>query len=91
MGGNWNITKEKGEEIIITIFREIIKIKPKTTINFLCKGMSKFAKYNNIILLKNGKVRNLNTYMKDVYGGIYKFISKNSSYFYIDNNYIFSY
>ena len=34
-------------------------------------------KLNNIILLKNNKQRNINTYIKDNYGGFIKLINKN--------------
>ena len=43
----WNINEEEGEELIIEIFKEILKIKNyEVSEDFLCKSMSKFANYN---------------------------------------------
>ena len=81
----WNITEEEGEELIIEIFKEILKIKDhEVSEDFLCKSMSKFANYNDVQLRKNDKVRNLNTFMKNIFGGLYKFLDKHSSLFYYD-------
>ena len=64
----WNINQEEGEELIIEIFKEILRIKDyEVSEDFLCKSMSKFANYNNVQLRKNDKVRNLNTFMKNIF------------------------
>ena len=45
----WNIDRDEGEELIIEIFKEILKLKNyEVTENFLCKSMSKFANFNKI-------------------------------------------
>ena len=90
----WNISKEEGESLILNIFKEIFRIKNfEVSENFLCKSMSKFANYNKIKLKKSNKVRNLNTFMKNIYGGLYKFLDKFPDIFYYEkeNSKIFMY
>ena len=74
----WNITDCEGEEIICNVIKEIMILKEnKIDINNLGKIISKFANFKGIKLKKNGKVRNLNTYIKKKYGGITKFLDLN--------------
>lgn len=81
----WNISKKEGEILLLSIFKEIFRIKNfEVSENFLCKSMSKFANYNKIQLRKNDKVRNINTFMKNIYGGLYKFLDKFPDIFYYE-------
>ena len=84
----WNYNKKFLEENIVKLIKEIFFINDTNTIKLqnITMNLKHIFKLNNIILLKNKKHRNINTYIKDVYGGFKKFIKiKGVKYYNYDN------
>ena len=79
----WNINDNDGYEILYNTIKEILLINEgsKLSVNDLCKSISKYANFKKIVLKKNGKVRNLNTYMRNKFGGINRFLDLNDKIF----------
>ena len=80
---DWNIKDNDGYVILCDTIKELLIINKDSNldINDLSKSISKYANFKKIKLKKNGKVRNLNTYMRNKFGGIYQFLDLNDKIF----------
>lgn len=86
MKSNWNISKLDGHNIIYNILhKELIK-SDKILINDIIDILNKNTK--NINLLKNNKVKSIESYIKDIYGSLISYIDNidNIGILYNNNN-----
>jgi len=81
----WNINKSEEEKIVLNLFLEIFDKNNVTIENFpvLLKNESR---KQNLILKKNNKIRNINYYIKKIYGSINKFLYHYRNIIILDNN-----
>ena len=72
----WNISKEKGREIILHQIESILKEKDNMTIemNELIYILNNRTK--NILLTNNNKTKNFHNFIKNVFGGFIHFIDQ---------------
>ena len=77
MNEKWNYKKKLIEDKIVKFINRLFIIND--TNNLGCQYIFMYLKHmfklNNIILLKNNKHRNINTYIKNNYGGFIKLIN----------------
>ena len=75
----WNYKNKTIEDKIIKFINKLFVINDTCNLSsqYIFMYLKHMFKLNNIILLKNNKQRNINTYIKDNYGGFIKLIDKN--------------
>ena len=75
----WNYKNKTIEDKIIKFINKLFVINDTSNLSgqYIFMYLKHMFKLNNIILLKNNKQRNINTYIKDNYGGFIKLIDKN--------------
>ena len=74
---NWNISRFDGKELIINSITFLFYINNEEVlpIQYICMNLNFYIKNSNILLCYNKKKRNLNNYIKKLYGGFIKFIN----------------
>ena len=75
----WNYKNKTIEDKIIKFINKLFVINDTSNLSgqYIFMYLKHMFKLNNILLLKNNKQRNINTYIKDNYGGFIKLIDKN--------------
>ena len=86
--GVWSISKIDAESLIIQVFCQILEGRNNVNEHELCVRMSTDTNYNKIRIYKNGKRRNLNNLMKQMFNGLTNFLKKNDSKFSFKNKII---
>ena len=87
----WNLSKKQVKIIIIKSLLLLFNLNYNNIlpIQYICKNLNYYFKKENIILLFNKKRRNINTYIKKEYHGIYNLIKNHlSNYFKIKKNFL---
>ena len=79
MKKKWNYKNKTIEDKIIKFINKLFVINDTSNLSgqYIFMYLKHMFKLNNILLLKNNKQRNINTYIKDNYGGFIKLIDKN--------------
>ena len=74
---NWNISLDNGKELIINSINYLFYINNsyKLPIQYICMNLKFYIRQYEIMLFNKNKRRNLNNYIKNIYGGFYKFIN----------------
>lgn len=88
MENDWNITRSEAKDLIINIFKHILENRTNVSEHELCIRMSTETNYNNILILRNGKKRNLNNLMKVEFDGLHSFLKENKKIFSLNNGII---
>ena len=84
----WNYSKKFLENKIFKYIKKLfnINIKTKMKCQYIFMNLKHMFKLNKIFLKYNNKNRNINTFIRNTYGGFIKFIKlKGKKYFNYDN------
>lgn len=84
----WNFSKKFLEDKIMKYIKKLFIINNKTKMKcqYIFMNLKHMFKLNKILLKYNNKNRNINTYIKNTYGGFTKFINlKGRKYCSYDN------
>lgn len=81
---NKKLNPDSIENFLIGKIKNIV-INENPTILQLGNQLNKLSKESNIIVKKNGKIRKMNTFIKEIYGGLDNYIEKSHIFKKVNN------
>jgi len=76
----WNISKEKGEEIVISTIKDILSGSKDLTVEYDELLFALNHRTKGIIIKNNNKVKSISNFIKNVFGGLTYYIECNPDF-----------